>query len=153
MAKGEKTVFVCGECGYESAKWLGQCPVCSSWNTMFEETVTTKKGRAFSNGSFVKAQKLSEVETELAKRQLTNLGELDRVLGGGVVKGSVVLLGGDPGIGKSTLLMQMASNLSQNSKVLYITGEESVSQLKIRAERLKLLGDVYLLSQTELDII
>lgn len=153
MAKGEKTVFVCGECGYESAKWLGQCPVCSSWNTMFEETVTTKKGRAFSNGNFVKAQKLSEVETELAKRQLTNLGELDRVLGGGVVKGSVVLLGGDPGIGKSTLLMQMASNLSQNSKVLYITGEESVSQLKIRAERLKLLGDVYLLSQTELDII
>lgn len=151
MAKGEKTVFVCGECGYESGKWMGQCPVCSSWNTMFEETISNKKSMRGGAVNFSKAQRIDDVEIEFAKRQLTGLCELDRVLGGGVVKGSVVLLGGDPGIGKSTLLMQMASNLSENSKVLYVTGEESVAQLKIRAQRLNLGGSVYLLAQTELD--
>ncbi|MBQ9833055.1 MAG: DNA repair protein RadA [Clostridia bacterium] len=149
MAKGEKTVFVCGECGYESGKWLGQCPVCSSWNTMIEETLINKKSK--SAVAFAKAQRLDDVEVAHAQRQLTGLGELDRVLGGGAVKGSTVLLGGDPGIGKSTLLMQMASNLSEKGKVLYVTGEESVAQLKIRAQRLSLSGSMLLLAETNLD--
>lgn len=147
MAKTSKTVFVCGECGYESGKWLGQCPACSSWNTMIEESVVPPQ-----RGGIVpeKAQRLEDVAIEGAKRQGTRMEELDRVLGGGVVKGSAVLLGGDPGIGKSTLLMQMASNLTPAGRVLYVTGEESISQLKLRAQRLKISGDMLLLAQTEL---
>jgi DNA repair protein RadA/Sms len=139
MAKSKGSIFFCQQCGYESAKWMGQCPGCREWNTFVEEpsqkkiggtTVTRHKNQA-------KPIPLSAVEMTSQQRFTTGIHELDRVLGGGIVPGSLVLVGGDPGIGKSTLLLQVCRNLSgDNRKVLYISGEESLQQIKIRAERI-----------------
>ncbi len=150
MAKAQKAVFVCGECGYESGKWLGRCPNCDSWNTFVEAAPALGVTRS---SSPARALPLREVRSDAAKRVSTKMGELDRVLGGGVVCGSTVLLGGDPGIGKSTLLMQMADRLTSLGTVLYVTGEESAAQLKLRAQRLGLGGDAYLLAETDLAVI
>ncbi|MEG1547112.1 MAG: DNA repair protein RadA [Clostridia bacterium] len=148
MPKSDKAVYICGECGYESSKWLGRCPACDSWNTMVEEAHVSAPSVLRST-----ALPLSAVSVGDAKRVSTGMDELDRVLGGGIVAGSTVLLGGDPGIGKSTLLMQTAASLAKIGKVLYVTGEESASQLKLRAERLGLAGDMLLLAETDLSNI
>ncbi len=145
MAK-DRTVFICGECGYESMKWVGRCPACGSWNTMLEDHQV--KTRPSAGGGIV--QHLSEVSSARSVRVSTGLSELDRVTGGGLLSGMVVLLCGDPGIGKSTLLMQAADSLSKRSTVLYVSGEESASQLKMRAERLKVESDMLLLCETSL---
>lgn len=164
MAKGKDTAFFCKECGYESAKWFGQCPACKEWNTLVEEPISKTKsvkgvvdiGRRASRG--IKRQtpvKLSEINTTDTDRTTTNIKELDRVLGGGIVAGSLVLVGGDPGIGKSTLLLQMCYNLSAEGKrVLYISGEESLAQIKLRAERVGGFNDsLMLLCETSLEAI
>ena len=162
MAK-KSTVFFCQNCGYESAKWMGQCPSCREWNSFVEETVVTGK----TGGSTKKTEnlaarihearpvKLSGIETAEEIRTSTGLGELDRVLGGGIVAGSLVLVGGDPGIGKSTLLLQVCRNLTEyGKKVLYISGEESLSQIKLRAERIGDFGNnMLLLCETNLSVI
>ena len=139
MAKN-KMVFFCQECGYESAKWMGQCPGCKSWNTFTEEPVAMKpSGRVNALKADGKAEpvKLSQVSVDEKDRISTNMEELDRVLGGGIVPGSLILVGGDPGIGKSTLLLQVCRNLSDKAlDVLYISGEESLRQIKMRANRL-----------------
>ncbi len=149
MAKAPKTIYICGECGYESGKWLGRCPNCDSWNTLVESVPVPAVRTAVP----ARALPLSQVETTGARRISTGLAELDRVLGGGVVAGSTVLLGGDPGIGKSTLLMQTAARLAQIGTVLYVTGEESAAQLKLRAERLGVTGEMLLLAETDLAAI
>ena len=157
MAKGKATIYFCQNCGYESGKWMGQCPGCREWNTFVEEMVDKKsvgKGKLPGN-DVAKSVPLSEIETKEDKRVSTNIKELDRVLGGGIVQGSLVLVGGDPGIGKSTLLLQVCRNLSkQKIKVLYISGEESLQQIKIRAERIGTFDDsLSLLCETNLDTI
>ncbi|MEA5060496.1 MAG: DNA repair protein RadA [Candidatus Pelethousia sp.] len=155
MSKQAKTIFLCGECGYESGKWLGKCPGCGSWNTLVEEKVLSPKSQAAFAGQ-AQALPLREVASEGARRTSTGIGELDRVLGtsaegaGGVVAGSTILLGGDPGIGKSTLLMQVAASLATHAPVLYVTGEESPAQLKLRAGRLGVGEDMLLLAETDL---
>ena len=150
MAKGAKTVFVCGECGYESSKWLGRCPNCESWNTFVESAPVQQIKKGISSQ---RALPLREVQADAARRIPSGIGELDRVLGGGIVGGSAVLLGGDPGIGKSTLLMQMAGSLINQGSVLYVTGEESAAQLKLRAQRLGAGGDMLLLAETDITVI
>ncbi|AGC67294.1 DNA repair protein RadA [Thermoclostridium stercorarium subsp. stercorarium DSM 8532] len=132
-----KTKFVCSECGYETRKWLGRCPSCLQWNTFLEEPESETKGNSVER-ALPKAIPLTEISWETERRITTGMQELDRVLGGGIVDGSLVLVGGDPGIGKSTLLLQVCGVLSRNSgmKILYVSGEESVKQIKIRAERL-----------------
>lgn len=151
MAKAQKTVFICGECGYESSKWLGRCPGCESWNTMVEATPAAPAVQA--RGIGARAVPLTQVRADNAKRVSSGMGELDRVLGGGIVGGSTVLLGGDPGIGKSTLLMQAADKLSLLGTVLYVSGEESASQLKLRAERLGVSSDILILAETDISVI
>ena len=139
MAPKNKSIYVCSECGYESAKWYGQCPGCGEWNTMNEElrTVQTQKSTATSaQRTTLNVSTLSNISTDDEIRYLTGLNELDRVLGGGIVKGSLVLLSGDPGIGKSTILLQICSRLGQRLKILYVSGEESPRQIKLRADRL-----------------
>ncbi|MCD8222934.1 MAG: DNA repair protein RadA [Clostridiales bacterium] len=160
MAKGKITAFFCKECGYESAKWMGQCPACRQWNTMVEEPVVRKEPSARKTGGFglsvaSRPMKLSEVSLDDEKRTGTGFTELDRVLGGGLVAGSLILVGGDPGIGKSTILLQVCRNLAeQNHKVLYISGEESLKQIKIRANRIGMAGgDLSFLCETSLDRI
>ena len=150
MAKSQKIVYICGECGYESGKWLGRCPNCGSWNTLVEAVPAAPSALSALSGAPSRALPLSKVETTGARRISSGMEELDRVLGGGVVPGSTVLLGGDPGIGKSTLLMQMAGRLSEVGTVLYVTGEESAAQLKLRAERLGVTGEMLLLAETDL---
>ena len=157
MAKN-KMVFFCRECGYESAKWMGQCPGCKSWNTFTEESVAVKpSGRVNALKTDGKAEpvKLSQVSVDEKDRISTNMEELDRVLGGGIVPGSLILVGGDPGIGKSTLLLQVCRNLSDKAlDVLYISGEESLRQIKMRANRLGEFGDrLSLLCEINLDVI
>lgn len=156
MAKA-KNVFYCKECGYESAKWVGQCPGCKGWNTFVEEPVV-KRATAGANKDRriqIEPTKLSNVNCDTDERFSTSFGELDRVLGGGIVVGSLVLVGGDPGIGKSTLLLQMCKELaSRHKNILYISGEESLKQIKMRASRLSYSeGDLLLLSETNLDLI
>lgn len=139
MAKGKKSVFFCQNCGHEENKWLGQCPACKEWNTFVEEkiSVTTAKTAGAVRLNESKLATLSQVSMEKELRMTTQIQELDRVLGGGIVPGSLILVGGDPGIGKSTLLLQVCRNLSNMKKtVLYISGEESLKQIKMRAERL-----------------
>ncbi|WP_042256541.1 DNA repair protein RadA [Butyrivibrio proteoclasticus] len=143
MATKIKTVFFCQSCGYESSKWMGQCPGCREWNTFVEETVkpaskaSGKQSSALSTGEYNKPVSLSEIEMRDEERADTHIGEFNRVLGGGLVRGSLILVGGDPGIGKSTLLLQVAGNLSGDKRdVLYISGEESLRQIKLRANRL-----------------
>ncbi|MDO4567645.1 MAG: DNA repair protein RadA [Clostridia bacterium] len=148
MAKNDKTMFICDECGYKSGKWLGRCPECSAWNTMvaFNPAPAQAQLPGVPVQSNARGVMLSGVSGESADRMSTGIGELDRVLGGGAVRGSVTLLGGDPGIGKSTLLMQAAGNLAKGCRVLYVTGEESASQLKLRADRLGVDSDMLVLA-------
>lgn len=161
MAKARNTAFFCKECGYESAKWLGQCPVCKEWNTFVEEPVAqTKKAptgqiNAVGAGKTAVPVHISEISLEEQDRTPTGFRELDRVLGSGIVKGSLVLVGGDPGIGKSTLLLQVCRNLAGAGKrVLYISGEESLKQIKMRANRIgEISGDLLFLCETNLDTI
>ena len=123
----EKTLFVCGECGYETPRWMGRCPQCGSWNTLIEEERVLSRPAAATG---TRAVPLANVRAEAQTRISTGISELDRVLGGGLVPGMVVLLGGDPGIGKSTLLLEAADRLSASAPVLYVSGEESNSQIK-----------------------
>ena len=159
MAKGKNvSVYFCQNCGYESSKWMGQCPGCREWNTMVEELVDRKAvGKTKSAAQELEAAKpaaLSQIQYEHQERMHTGYGELDRVLGGGVVPGSLVLVGGDPGIGKSTLLLQVCQKLSQDMDVLYISGEESPQQIKMRAERIGSFSDrLTLLCETNLDLV
>jgi DNA repair protein RadA/Sms len=144
--------YICTSCGYESLKWIGKCPGCDNWNTFTEEIVETSKRKASAYTGKVSLKKINELSGVDESRIKTNIEELDRVLGGGFTPGSVVLLGGDPGIGKSTLAMQTASSVKQ--KVLYVTGEESEAQLKTRAARLNIKSDeFYILAETDLNII
>lgn len=153
MAKA-KMVYFCKECGYETAKWMGQCPGCKEWNTFVDEPVQKKTvSDSRRRGLMVEPSRLSEVAVTETERIHIGIGEFDRVLGGGIVEGSLVLVGGDPGIGKSTLLLQMCQCLvGQQKRTLYISGEESLRQIKMRAERLgPFEGDLLLLSETNLD--
>ena len=156
MAKAKKTIFFCQNCGHEESKWLGQCPACREWNTFVEEKITPVKGAAAGksvrDGEVVT---LSSVRTDGEERIKTDIQELDRVLGGGIVPGSLVLVGGDPGIGKSTLLLQVCQKLSEKKEsVLYISGEESLKQIKLRADRMgKFSEDLLLLCETNLETI
>lgn len=152
MAKAKDSVFFCGECGYESTKWLGKCPACGSWNTMLEQKKISSVP-SINNLTYAHAIPLADVTTTASGRVSSGIGELDRVLGGGIVPGSVTLLGGDPGIGKSTLLMQTAAELTKQGTVLYVTGEESASQLKLRAERLGVGEDMLILAENDLSAI
>ena len=156
--KSKKTVYFCKECGYESAKWMGQCPGCRSWNTFVEETVVPERGASSAQkvrGSAVSPVILRNINVQEESRLSSGMEELDRVLGGGIVSGSLVLVGGDPGIGKSTLLLQACRNLSGNNvSVLYISGEESLHQIKMRADRIGTFSDsMELLCETNLDTI
>jgi len=156
MAKGAKAVFFCQNCGHESSKWLGQCPGCREWNTFTEEIVHksagSNKARRLTD---VEPVKLSDIKMSEQSRLSSGMAELDRVLGGGIIEGSLVLVGGDPGIGKSTLLLQVCKNLTdQKRKVLYISGEESLQQIKMRAARIGQIGDeMMLLCETNLEAI
>ena len=152
MAKAKGSVFFCGECGYESTKWLGKCPACGSWNTMLEQKKVSSVP-SINSLAYAHAIPLADVTTTASGRVSSGIGELDRVLGGGIVPDSVTLLGGDPGIGKSTLLMQTAAELTKQGTVLYVTGEESASQLKLRAERLGVGGDMLILAENDLSAI
>lgn len=150
--KKQKTVFFCNECGYESVKWLGKCPGCDNWNTFIEEIVQSSS-KAKANVRNVDPQMLKDIKTDDTDRESTNISEVDRVLGGGIVKGSLILIGGEPGIGKSTILIQIAANL-KNKKVLYVSGEESLMQIKLRANRLDASGsNIFMLAETDLDTI
>ncbi len=155
MAKGKKSVFFCQNCGHEENKWLGQCPMCKEWNTFVEETVSTIKSSTTRQMKDAEVVSLNQIEIKHEERINTGIQELNRVLGGGIVQGSLVLVGGDPGIGKSTLLLQVCQKLCEFKKnVLYISGEESLKQIKLRANRMGDFGDeLYLLCETNLEII
>jgi DNA repair protein RadA/Sms len=129
-------VFFCKECGYESSKWLGKCPSCNNWNSFVEEKIVKVKNNTFSNNSEIK--KLDDIVVDEKSRITTGYAELDRVFGSGIVEGSLTLIGGEPGIGKSTLIMQICNNLANHGEVLYVSGEESESQVKIRCNRLNI---------------
>lgn len=155
MAKGKKTVYFCQNCGYEAGKWLGQCPACKEWNTFVEEKVTVSKSAGVREYRERSVVPLSQVKTEAEERICTQMEELDRVLGGGIVPGSLILVGGDPGIGKSTLLLQVCQNLTREKRqVLYISGEESLKQIKLRAQRMgEFTDNLLLLCETNLELI
>jgi len=154
MAKA-KTIFVCSECGNESPKWLGKCPACNSWNTFYEQkiekyTETNKIEKKINNTP----KPLNTYVGQEANRTSTGFSELDRVLGGGLVKGSLILLGGEPGIGKSTLILQLCEKVQGEGKVLYVSGEESAEQIKLRADRLEVKNDELLfLGETDIDVV
>jgi DNA repair protein RadA/Sms len=157
MAK-TKTLFFCQNCGYESAKWMGQCPACHEWNTFVEEPQASsgrKTAGTKDRKRRVRPTPLTEISMEMTARTETGIGELDRVLGGGIVRGSLILIGGDPGIGKSTLLLQACRNLAAaGRKVLYISGEESLQQIRMRAERIgDLSANLLLMTETDLGAI
>ena len=145
----QKSVFVCGECGYETPRWLGRCPQCGSWNTIVEEERVSLKAPSAPS----KAVPLKDVSAQAGQRTSTGIGELDRVLGGGLTSGMTVLIGGSPGIGKSTLLLQCADHLSKVGPVLYASGEESRHQIRLRADRLGLGGEVLLLCENSVESI
>ncbi len=159
MASKTKTSYVCSQCGYESIKWYGKCPECGKWNSMEEQvvqsgavygSVTVEKGR----GSTLTPRQLAGIDASEEQRYLTGVKELDRVLGGGIVQGSLVLVGGDPGIGKSTLMLQICQSLGKRYKILYVSGEESERQLKLRANRLKVSAEgLYVLSNNDMEAI
>ncbi len=155
MAKGKKSVFFCQNCGHEENKWLGQCPMCKEWNTFAEEAVVVTKASTAKQAKEAQVVTLNSIETTTEDRIHTHIEELDRVLGGGIVPGSLVLVGGDPGIGKSTLLLQVCQRLCEDKRqVLYISGEESLKQIKLRANRMgRFTEDLFLLCETNLDII
>lgn len=151
-----KTVFCCSECGYETPKWLGRCPSCGEWSTLKEVSALAKEEKKAGRYSVMSSgpMKLSQIGTDMRERLSTGISELDSVLGGGLVTGSLVLVGGEPGIGKSTLLMEVCKTLSEGSSVLYASGEESEIQLKMRADRLGLATDrLYIYPQTDIDAI
>lgn len=153
-----KSVYICSECGYESPKWYGKCPSCGEWNTMNEEIKETSKASAAAARSHATAYAppvhISEISTTDEIRYQTGSKELDRVMGGGIVKGSLILLGGDPGIGKSTILLQICEHLGRNLKILYVSGEESKRQLRLRADRLGVNSDnLYILTQTDVELV
>ena len=157
MPAKQKTVFVCNDCGFETPKWVGQCPGCGSWNTMEEHLTAAKAQKTGVSGTIAKigeAKPLSEISSSDEQRYITGITELDRVLGGGIVKGSVVLLAGDPGIGKSTILLQVCRAVNDKLNVLYVAGEESPSQIKLRAARLSLEGEnVKIVSDTDTESV
>ncbi len=155
MARSKKSIFFCQNCGHEESKWLGQCPMCKEWNTFVEEKAAPVKPGAAKAMHEVQAVSLNSISTGEDERVNTGIEELDRVLGGGIVQGSLVLVGGDPGIGKSTLLLQVCQRLSDmDKKVLYISGEESLRQIKLRANRMGNFKDTLsLLCETNLDMI
>ncbi len=156
MAKGKTTVFFCQNCGHESSKWMGQCPGCRQWNTFVEETIEkTSVRRIQKERAAAGPVCLSSIDTAKEERMTTHIGELDRVLGGGIVPGSLVLVGGDPGIGKSTLLLQVCQKLSSDKReILYISGEESLKQIKLRAARIGSFSEhLRLLCETNLELI
>jgi len=149
----QKTVFICGNCGHQEPKWLGRCPDCGEWNSLIEKSLSGsgKKGKEQSEGNSLP---LHAIEPHAGQRVETGMAELDRVLGGGIIKGSSVLVGGEPGIGKSTIMLQLAAGSGVSGKVLYVSGEESPGQLKSRAERIKVqAGDVEILSETRLSAV
>lgn len=153
-----KSLYVCSECGYESSKWYGKCPGCGEWNTMNEQQMSSiSSSRSNSSKSAIysaKALKLKEIDSSIEKRISTGVSEFDRVLGGGIVEGSLVLLSGDPGIGKSTILLQICEHLGKAKSILYVSGEESASQIKLRAARLGVTTDkLCILTQTDIGII
>lgn len=154
-----KSVYICSECGYESPKWYGKCPGCNEWNTMNEEIKDTSKSAVKANSkvfssSHTKPIMISSVTSEDEERFDTGLKELNRVLGGGIVKGSLVLLGGDPGIGKSTILMQICQHLGDTLKILYVSGEESKRQLKLRADRINVnSSSLFIMTETNIEIV
>jgi DNA repair protein RadA/Sms len=148
MAKN-KSIFICQDCGYESSGWLGKCPSCNAWNTFAEEIHDLKKTTQSMKGPLLSPLGLHEVSVTEEERQKTGIGELDRVLGGGIVKGSLILIGGDPGIGKSTLILQICAQLKEKDRVLYVSGEESVTQVKLRAKRLEVNNpNLFILAET-----
>lgn len=154
MASKTKTIFVCNECGYESVKWMGQCQGCGAWNTLEEQLISPKKVSGTATSSAVRtvstAKALSQIDACDEHRFITGISELDRVLGGGIVKGSVVLLSGDPGIGKSTILLQVCEALKSEQNILYVSGEESAVQIKLRAARLGVSGEnITVITETE----
>ena len=155
MAKTAKTIFVCNECGYESVKWMGKCPACNSWNTFFEqkvEKITENGVKKIKERNEPRA--LNSYKGQEVSRISTGFGELDRVLGGGIVKGSLILLGGEPGIGKSTLILELCDKIKGEGKVLYVSGEESAEQIKLRADRLGINNDdILFLGETDIDIV
>ena len=162
MAKGKKSIFFCQNCGHEESKWLGQCPACGEWNTFVEERIDSgfTKGTAAASRAVrdsvreAKVMPLTEVTANDDERCETGIRELDRVLGGGIVPGSLVLVGGDPGIGKSTLLLQVCQRMARMKKILYISGEESQAQIKLRANRMgKFTPNLLLLCETNLETI
>lgn len=154
MAK-VKSVFVCSECGYESAKWMGKCPACNAWNSFYEEKlVKGNEGGKKEKNKSVTPKPLNEYIGTESQRISTGYEELDRVLGGGLVKGSLVLLGGEPGIGKSTLILQICDKMKGEGKVLYVSGEESAEQIKLRADRLQITNaSILFLGETDIDVI
>ncbi len=148
-----KVLYVCSECGYESPKWIGKCPDCGGWNTLCEEVVSVSSTSKKVTQSYSAPVKLSDVSTTKDTRILCGIGELDRVLGGGIVQGSLVLVGGEPGIGKSTILLQLIKSLEKDTKFFYVSGEESEKQLKMRADRLGIKEDFYLLTETDINSV
>lgn len=149
-----KSIFVCQECGYESSGWLGKCPACMQWNTFVEERQENTSRGAPALNATIKPVSLGDIRTGNDERSHTGMKELDRVLGGGVVRGSLILVGGDPGIGKSTLLLQICNTINQGSKILYVSGEESVGQIKLRADRLNVKrADLFIVSASNYEAI
>ncbi len=154
MASKNKTVFVCCECGFEAPRWSGRCPSCGEWNTMQEELRTPQTAVSSAPVGRVTPQKLREIDPHGEVRTSTGMPELDRVLGGGIVKGGLMLIGGDPGIGKSTLLLQICEHIGRTRKILYVSGEESAAQIKLRADRLGVESDnLSLLCETDLGTV
>ena len=151
----QKTIYLCSECGYEAPKWYGKCPSCGAWNTMGEYKVqpepATRGAASFPRGTS-RPTLLRDIEAGDETRFYSGIGELDRVLGGGAVHGSFVLVGGEPGIGKSTLLLQMCQEMCKSARVLYVSGEESLRQIKLRAARLQIASpDLYILAETDME--
>ena len=161
MAKKAQSIYVCNSCGYETPKWLGKCPSCGDWNSFFEQKVVNEKESKYGLSESGKGEKkivtpkaLNKIEGKVATRSSTGIEELDRVLGGGIVKGSLILLGGEPGIGKSTLILQVCNKIKGEGQVLYVSGEESGEQIKLRADRLKIDNDnIMFLGETDINII
>lgn len=159
MAQKSKTVYVCSNCAYETPKWLGKCPECGEWATLEEEVRVVDSGAKSKNyapvsAKSVKSMALSDIQPDNELRYKTGMSELDRVLGGGIVKGSLVLLSGDPGIGKSTILLQICQALGRKLKILYVSGEESYSQIKLRADRLKVKTEnLFVLCETDVQAV
>src|SRR4051795_5386660 len=156
MSRATKTVFSCSACGRQEPRWLGQCPGCGNWSTLVEEVVTSDDARAVAPRRRTAARAvvpLSEVALEQADRLQTGIPELDRVLGGGLVPGSLILLGGEPGVGKSSLTAAMLAHLGRERRVLLVSGEESPAQVRLRAERLGATDRVRVLAETELDAV